>query len=353
MKIVRLILPCALVLSVSFAHAADFSIQRWQGRKVIVLSGPIEAGDAQRFAQIVGKADVFPHRVPVLLLDSPGGSVRSALELSDEMDLRPVHTVVPNGASCASACASVVFVAGRYRTVEHFGRLGQHSCSAGGVADQRCNEVLARHAANHGVSAGSVAAFVTYTPPDDIQWFSREDADGWGLTKYPGEDLSGFEKSEPRVIKMITGHMPPAQISWRLDFLDGGYRAFLRPVSDAERELQLNLYCIEQFRGRLFLSVEVRGQASVIESAIEDAYLSIDKKTWIVEKVSIIEFDKDASEIIIEIPKLEIISLINKAKTIRIDLKLKKPYENISAYAPLWKSRKVLLFAANNCALSK
>lgn len=119
-------------------------------------------------------------------------------------------TPSPDGARCASACASIVFIAGKTRTVEDRGSLGQHSCSRGGVPDEACNKAISRHAVKHGVSHGSIAAFVTYVAPESILWSSREDAEGWGLTNYPTEDLSGFVRSEPRVLKVLTGEMPLA-----------------------------------------------------------------------------------------------------------------------------------------------
>jgi hypothetical protein len=331
------------------AGAEELRNETWRGREVLRLTGLVEEGTAGRFAAALGQIKPFPHGLPVVLLDSPGGNVGEAFAMSRLMDLHPVHTVVPNGARCASACASIVFIAGTYRTVEPFGALGQHSCSVAGTPDQACNEELAQHALEHGVSHGSVAAFVTYVLPKDILWFSREDADGWGLTRYPEEQASGFEKSEPRAIKMITGKMPPAQSAWRIDFREDGYKAFVRTVSDAERELQLNLFCIESLRGRLFLSMEINGPSAIVSRAVLGLRVETDRFAWDDSEPFIWQADDQVSEVITEVPKSHIVGILSEVDRLKVMLAMTEGYEPIFAQTYLASSGKVLRFAANNC----
>jgi hypothetical protein len=347
----RVLAILAALFSVTLpAEAETLTVDTWRGREVLRLTGLIEEGTAERFAGVVGKIDPFPHGVPVLLLDSPGGSVGEALAVSGVLDLHPFHTVVPNGAKCASACASILFVAGTYRTVEPFGLLGQHSCSRNGTSDELCNEILAQHAVRHGVSHGSIAAFVTHVPPEKILWFSREDADGWGLTRYPGEEQSGFEKSEPRVIKMLTGQMPPAQAAWRIDFREDGFRAFLRPASDAERELQLNLFCNEDIKGHLFMSMEIHGPVAVVADAIQVVEVKGDIFKWNDSKPVVWQADDVVSEVITEVPREHLIPILTKVDELSFNVHMREPYKPIVARTYLSRSRQVLRFAANNCA---
>jgi len=350
MWIKSLSILAGICLSTALAQAETLSVEDWRGRAVLKLTGPIENGTAARFASAISKAEMFPHGVPVLLLDSPGGSVAEAMKISHLLDATPFHTIVPNGAKCASACASIIFIAGKYRTVEHFGLLGQHSCSKNGVPNEDCNEELASHAVAHGVSNGAISAFVTYASPNDMIWFSREDADGWGLTRYAGEQESGFEKSEPRVLRMLSGKMPPAQAAWRLDFLEGGYRAFLRPVSDAERELQLNIFCFEEHAGRLFASIEIHGPATTISDALVALVVDADEYYWERETPIIMQIDETATEVITEVPPDLIIPILTEVNEFWFRIAMKPPYDMIDARTFLGSSRKVLLFAANNCA---
>jgi hypothetical protein len=337
-------------IAATIANADGISIETWRGHEVLRLSGEIGPGLVDALAAKIEQATVRADGTRVLLLDSPGGSVDEALRISELLDRFPTHTVVPNGASCASACGSIIFVAGKYRTVEAFGKIGQHSCARGGLPDQDCNEEIAAHAVEHGVSHGSIAAFVTYTPPTEIIWFSREDIDGWGLSRYPGEAESGFQKSEPRVIKMLSGTMPPAQSAWRLDFHGDGYRAFVRPVSDAEREMQLNLFCYETLPGRLFLSMEINGEAAVLESAITKVSVITEGVSWDTDQPMILQDDPTIATVIMEIPPELIRRFLTSSDALMFEIGLRQPYVPIQASTYLAASRKNLLFAANNCA---
>ena len=158
--------------------AAEVETTIWRDHRVLSLTGEIDSGTADRVLELSSAIAPLPHGHPVVLLNSNGGSVSEALAIASILSSRDYHTVVPNGSSCASACASIVFVSGALRTIETKGALGQHSCSRNGIPDQACNDLLAQHAMKHGVSHGSVAAFVTYSRPDEMVWFSREDADG-------------------------------------------------------------------------------------------------------------------------------------------------------------------------------
>jgi hypothetical protein len=352
MRINKALIAAAFLtrLGATFAYADGISLETWRGSEVLRLSGEITLGLADELAAKIQQATTRADGTRVLLLDSPGGSVDEALRISEVLDKFPMHTVVPNGASCASACGSIIFLAGKFRTVEVFGRIGQHSCARGGQPDQVCNEQIAAHAVAHGVSFGSIAAFVTYTLPTEMIWFSREDVDGCGLSRYPGEAESGFQKSEPRVIKMLTGTMPPAQSAWRLDFHGDGYRAFLRPVSDAEREMQINLFCFETLPGRLFLSMEVNGDVAELNRAITKVSVTIEGVSWAKDQPITLQDDSKVATVVMEIPSEMIRRFLTSSDRLVFEIDLQKPYVPMQATTYLASSRKNLLFAANNCA---
>lgn len=345
------ILLAALPLAAAApATAESISIEQWRGHSVVRISGEISSGLADQLAGIIDQADVWADGTRVLLLDSPGGSVDEAFRVSDALQRSAVRTVVPNGASCASACASIVFVAGQYRTVEPFGRIGQHSCSRAGLPDQQCNDEIAAHAVQNGVSHGSIAAFVTFASPSEMIWFSREDVDGWGLSRYPGEEASGFQKSEPRVIRMLAGEMPPAQSAWRLDFQGDGYRAFVRTVSDAEREMQLNLFCFEPLPGRLFLSMEINGDVGVINSAIRRVTVATENVSWSTERPLTLQEDPAVASVVMEIPGELIRQFLTATDQLLFRIDLREPFEAMQATTSLEGSRANLIFAANHCS---
>ncbi len=345
--VVALVLLAALWASP--AVAMDFKQVEWRGKTVLLATGEIVEGDAERFEAAIKELPLSPHGVPVVLLDSPGGAVFEALKISEFLDDQPVHMVIPDGASCASACASVLFIAGTYRTVEPMGRFGQHSCSINGIPVQSCNDTLALHAVVNGVSYGSVASFVTYVPPDEIQWFSREQVDCWGISRYPFTDESNFEKSEPCAIELYFGNMPAAQSTWRVDFSGDGYMAFLRPAYDHLRELQLDIWCDEARAGSLFLSMEIQGSKTPIQDMILSASLYAPPVIMKEAPFWVEQLDETYSRVTIEIEPQAVLPFLTEASKFSFELATEPPYQPIYAWTSLAGSQKALLFAANNC----
>ena len=91
----------------------------WRDHLTVNASGPIEEGDAAKFAALP--------KFDTLELDSPGGLVREALAMAANMDARGgIRTVVKPGSACGSACAMALFVSGETRIVYMGGRIGIH-----------------------------------------------------------------------------------------------------------------------------------------------------------------------------------------------------------------------------------
>ena len=343
----------SVAFSISYAYAGSIEKVRWRGHDVLWLTGEIDEELVTDFMSARDQAEIWPHGARILLLDSPGGGVLAALAIVNLMDQGTWQTVIPNGAECASACASILFVSGAYRTVEPFGKLGQHSCSKGGLSDDKCNELMAENARAHGVSHGSVKAFAGYATPDDMIWFSREDADGWGLTRYPGEKESGFVKSEPRVINMLTGSKPPPQTAWRLDFHNDGYEAFNRPSSDDEREMQISLFCHEAIPGVLIASMDITGPVDVVEENVTGAWLGGDGIKLIEAMPLILAADPVVTRVVLYIPPERLIHFLKKTNEFVFNVNFKKPFTAMRATTQMAGSRKNLIFAANHCGTGK
>jgi len=73
------LLSCACGLP---ALGGDVTVEQWRGHAVLKLTGVIDEGTAEKFAQAADKVKPLPYGLPVLLLDSPGGSVGEALKIS-------------------------------------------------------------------------------------------------------------------------------------------------------------------------------------------------------------------------------------------------------------------------------
>jgi hypothetical protein len=165
----------------------EFSIVNAVGQAAVRGDGPIILGDVDRLRDALAKAPRDNIGLKVLLLNSPGGLVEEAFKMAAVMDSIGVGTIVPPGASCASACAAILFIAGRVHFVAPGGKIGLHTCY-GGVSkrpDDVCNDRIAQFAVAHGVEYGSVFIFMEAAPPDGMIWFSHAEANCFGLIEWP------------------------------------------------------------------------------------------------------------------------------------------------------------------------
>jgi hypothetical protein len=133
------IIAVAALLLPNLARAADFSSYQWYGNAFhIEISGPIVAGDNDRFRRLVLSEIRSGHIISAIQLDSPGGDVDQALGMGRAIRQLNASTFAPSVRSgervclkgsldsesredpssceCASAC-SLIWVAG-------VGRLG-------------------------------------------------------------------------------------------------------------------------------------------------------------------------------------------------------------------------------------
>tara|TARA_R110002110_G_scaffold27445_3_gene99744 strand:+ start:35 stop:568 length:534 start_codon:yes stop_codon:yes gene_type:complete len=88
----------------------------------ILLEGAITAGDATRIAKQIDALDPAPARV---ILNSPGGSVRDALELGRHIRDAGLNTALRDGDICYSACPYLL-AAGVTRDIPDGGSVGVH-----------------------------------------------------------------------------------------------------------------------------------------------------------------------------------------------------------------------------------
>ncbi len=93
-----------------------FEDGRWR------LEGAIAEGDA---ARLIAQIDQAEPRVEALLLQSPGGSVRDALDLGRHLRASGIGTEVLSGEICYSACP-YVFVGGKTREAVASASIGVH-----------------------------------------------------------------------------------------------------------------------------------------------------------------------------------------------------------------------------------
>ena len=120
----------SLVLFAPTTNAMEFRTGIWKGHAAFFGNGAIVDGDAVALAKAAVAVPLAAHGRRFLLLNSPGGSVAEAMKVSEEINKLQIHTVVPRGSSCQSACGAILFVAGDPRTIEEGGEIGLHTCYA-------------------------------------------------------------------------------------------------------------------------------------------------------------------------------------------------------------------------------
>ncbi len=203
--IVAVFVLAALTLAAAPVAAMTFKYgTTGDGLKVVIAMGEIRRGDARRLQRALERAERDRHGTKRLYLESEGGQVAEALKMAEVITAIGVSTIVRKGKFCASACASILFVAGRYRTVEQGGLLGIHSCydTRSGRPVTECNAVISAHADAVGVSGATIMTLQEAAGTDTVIVFESEDAACFGLTLKPGTEPSG---RTPRCVREVMG----------------------------------------------------------------------------------------------------------------------------------------------------
>ena len=149
--------------------------------QVVVADGVIEAETPQAFADFARQEAKAPRLPSVIFMNSPGGNVVASMELGTEFRKLRAAVVIAGFASvgsrsgpvsgqCLSACVYALMGAAQ-RVAPPESRLGLHRMSlqapgeSGGVlADRRLVAILARYAAQMGVSPALVWHAESQTP---------------------------------------------------------------------------------------------------------------------------------------------------------------------------------------------
>lgn len=151
----------------------------------IGVSGRIELGDEKAFIDLVRSMPKAR-----IVLAGPGGNVVAALAIGQEIRARNLQTLVPAGASCASACA-LIWLGGTTRMIGTDARIGFHALAAprhGGVYGEThaFDPVLMHYLLELGY-ASDAAATIVNTPSVGIRWLDRIElnSNGFAAQSYP------------------------------------------------------------------------------------------------------------------------------------------------------------------------
>lgn len=112
-----------LCLVAARAGAAEFELTRdaQSGIGVIAITGPIVAGDSDRFFEL---SEQLEHGM--VFLESPGGDVQEGIWIAAEIALRRFYTAVVDGYGCHSICA-VIWISGAERHMTADAEISVHA----------------------------------------------------------------------------------------------------------------------------------------------------------------------------------------------------------------------------------
>ena len=174
---VYLILTAA---NIAISYAADISKVEGKSGEVdlILVEGEILKGDDKIFKDIA-----FSTERAIVVLDSPGGLVRPALEIGKAIRLKGYATAVTD-TSCTSACA-IVWLAGETRFLSKKSKVGFHAVYVEDEDGKKLpagvgNALVGSYLNGLGLSE-KIVTFVTVAGPDSMRWLNKSSADSLGL----------------------------------------------------------------------------------------------------------------------------------------------------------------------------
>jgi hypothetical protein len=178
------------------------------GLPTLSLKGEIELGDTENLLTWLAQMRNRDKK-PLLLLDSPGGSLLEALTLATLIHTTGASAVVMSGDVCASACF-LLFAASPSRYASSDALIGVHSVSLYGdenVFTLDLTTRMARAASEFGVPPGVIGRMVT-TKPSEMAWLTRDELKDMGVHFLRSESIgsSAIPPAEPVGVASSTGN---------------------------------------------------------------------------------------------------------------------------------------------------
>jgi hypothetical protein len=170
----------ALIVWSPSTLAADFSIVKRdrESENLILVVGQIINGDDAKFRNLA-----LQHDRAIVVLDSPGGSLRPSLEIGKMIKLRAYETAVLDQ-RCMSSCA-LIWLAGEKRYVTAGASIGFHAASRLGDDGTKLtsgvgNALIGAYAKGLGLSDSAIA-FITSAENDEIRLLTKAHAERIGI----------------------------------------------------------------------------------------------------------------------------------------------------------------------------
>ena len=199
-----------------------------------------------------GRAHVsVPSEIPILGTGNLVKFVQGLISIAVQNNIIVVfdNDAVLPGATCASACAQIVFLAGIHRIVAEGGKLGMHTCAIGRNRSPLCNQTIAQNALEHGTATAQSWPSWSYTGPSEMVWFNSKDADCFGFTRWPwGRSGNKKRAKSPHVFARPSTVRSPAPTHPLPLRVDGSSRRDLTTVRMIALEIEPRLCGFESWQ---------------------------------------------------------------------------------------------------------
>ena len=167
----------ALAAPVTSEEFSAGAVTGYRPENVILIDGKITSKTKDDFRKVLSNLP----KASLLALNSPGGTVATAIDISKIVHEKEMVTVVPENSLCASAC-SIIFFAGNKRIA--MGELGVHQMSSTSPAaligvQFLLAEILSifdRYQVHQ-----KVVQKMLRTPPEKMYYFSGKEKNDWNI----------------------------------------------------------------------------------------------------------------------------------------------------------------------------
>jgi hypothetical protein len=156
----------------TIVNAATIQKERYGNTDLflITVSGEITSDDAARFSSVISGVSKA-----IVLLDSPGGSVISGLDMGRRIKSSSFITAVPGNTMCVSSCA-LIWLAGSKRFAEINSYIGFHAAyvykNGKPVESGMGNALIGAYLNSLGLTDRAVM-YVTKAPPEGMERLNR------------------------------------------------------------------------------------------------------------------------------------------------------------------------------------
>jgi hypothetical protein len=162
------------------ASAADLTttLSR-ENRTIVLLNGELSDGDAGRLKDLIRTSTTSGRPVSGIRLNSSAGSLLEGVRLAGTIQNAKIATVIPSGATCASACF-IAFVAGNEKFASATATVG-----APGAADRFGKDAagkvpsIVRVVKEMGLLDAIVEKMLA-TRDDQVAWLTQDDLRAMG-----------------------------------------------------------------------------------------------------------------------------------------------------------------------------